>query len=52
MLDAAAKNAGWGKDLPAGQAQGIAITESFMTIVAEVVTVDMNGPEPRVIHVA
>lgn len=52
VLDAAAKNAGWGKDLPAGQAQGIAITESFMTIVAEVVTVDMNGPEPRVVHVA
>lgn len=52
VLDAAAKNAGWGKDLPAGQAQGIAITESFMTIVAEVVTVDMNGPEPRIVHVA
>lgn len=52
VLDAAAKSAGWGKALPAGQAQGIAITESFMTIVAEVVTVDMNGAEPRVVHVA
>lgn len=52
VLDAAAKMAGWGKELPVGQAQGIAITESFMTIVAEVVTVDVNGPEPRVLHVA
>ena len=52
VLEAAAKLAGWGKALPAGQAQGIAITESFMTIVAEVVTVDMNSGEPRVIHVA
>jgi len=52
VLDAAAKLAGWGKRLPAGHAQGIAITESFMTIVAEVVTVDMNGNEPRVTHVA
>lgn len=52
VLNAAAKLAGWGKALPAGQAQGISIVESFMTIVAEVVTVDMNGPEPRVLHVA
>lgn len=52
VLDAAAKMAGWGKSLPAGQAQGIAITESFMTIVAEVVTVDMSEGEPRVVHVA
>lgn len=52
VLDAAAKLAGWGKELPSGQAQGISIVESFMTIVAEVVTVDMNGPEPKVVHVA
>lgn len=52
VLDTAAKMAGWGKELPAGQAQGISITDSFMTIVAEVVTVDMNSGEPRVIHVA
>ena len=52
VLDAAAKMADWGKALPAGQAQGIAITESFMTIVAEVVTVDMNAGEPRILHVA
>jgi len=52
VLDTAAKMAGWGKALPAGQAQGISITESFMTIVAEVVTVDMNQGTPRVLHVA
>ena len=52
VLDTAAKMAGWGKTLPAGQAQGISITDSFWTIVAEVVTVDMSGDEPRVLHVA
>jgi len=52
VLDTAAKMAGWGKALPAGQAQGISITESFMTIVAEAVTVDMSQGEPRVLHVA
>ena len=52
VLDTAAKMAGWGKTLPEGQAQGISITESFMTIVAEVVTVDMSKGEPRVLHVA
>ena len=52
VLDTAAKMAGWGKTLPAGQAQGISITDSFATIVAEVVTVDMSNGEPRVTHVA
>lgn len=52
VLDAAAKKGGWGEELPEGQAKGIAITESFMTIVAEVVTVDMNSGEPRITHVA
>lgn len=52
VLDTAAKMAGWGKTLPAGQAQGISIVESFMTIVAEVVTVDMSQGQPRVVHVA
>jgi len=52
VLDRAAKMAGWGKELPAGHAQGISITESFMTIVAEVVTVDISNGEPKVTHVA
>ncbi len=52
VLDAAAKLSGWGQALPAGQARGISIVESFMTIVAEVVTVDVTGAEPRIVHVA
>lgn len=52
VLDTAAKMAGWGKALPEGQSQGISICESFMTIVAEVVTVDMSQGEPRILHVA
>ncbi|WP_409432327.1 molybdopterin cofactor-binding domain-containing protein [Litorimonas sp. RW-G-Af-16] len=51
VLDAAAKLAGWGKALPTGQAQGISLVESFMTIVAEVVTVDMSRGAPRIVHV-
>ncbi len=52
VLDTAAKMAGWGKALPVGQAQGISITDSFMTIVAEVVTVDVSSGEAIVTHVA
>jgi len=52
VLDTAAKMANWGKPLPASHAQGISITDSFWTIVAEVVTVDMTSGEPRVVHVA
>ncbi len=52
VLDAAAKLGKWGEPLPEGQARGISIVESFMTIVAQVVTVDMSGGDPRVVHVA
>ena len=52
VLDTAAKMANWGQDLPAGQAQGISIADSFWTIVAEVVTVDMSSGEPKIVHVA
>ena len=52
VLDAAAKLGKWGETLPAGQAKGISIVESFMTICAQVVTVDMTEGEPRVLHVA
>lgn len=51
VLDAAAKAAGWGKVLPAGQGIGISIVESFGTICAQVVQVDMSSGEPRVSHV-
>jgi len=52
VLDAAAKAGNWGAPLPAGQARGISIVESFMTIAAQVVTVDVTGDMPRAVHVA
>ena len=52
VLDAAAKLGEWGKELPAGQAKGIAIVESFGSLVAEVATVDISSGTPRVLHVA
>ena len=52
VLNAAAKLARWGEPLPEGQARGISICESFMTIVAQVVTVDISSGEPKVVHVA
>ena len=43
VLDAAAKKAGWGSPLPAGQGRGIAIVESFGSIVAEVAEVEVGA---------
>lgn len=48
VLDTAAKMAGWGKQLPAGWGQGIALQSSFGSIVAEVAEVDMSSGSPRV----
>ncbi|MEL7128407.1 MAG: molybdopterin cofactor-binding domain-containing protein [Pseudomonadota bacterium] len=50
-LDAAAEAADWGAPLPDGHGQGIAIVDSFGTIVAQVARVDATGPQPRVTHV-
>lgn len=49
VLDEAARRAGWGQPLPTGRAQGIALVESFGSVVAEVIeaSVDPNGL-PRV----
>ncbi len=52
VLDAAAKLGNWDTPLPEGQARGISIVESFMTICAQVVTVDMTDGDPKVLHVA
>jgi isoquinoline 1-oxidoreductase beta subunit len=47
LLEAAA--AGWGQPLPAGQAQGVALHESFGTIVAMVVQASLDTAQrPRV----
>lgn len=52
VLDRAAKLGKWDETLPAGQAKGIAIMESFGSIVAEVLTVDMSEGRAKVLHVA
>ncbi|MEO1360360.1 MAG: molybdopterin cofactor-binding domain-containing protein, partial [Pseudomonadota bacterium] len=51
VLDAAAKAANWGRDVPEGRGLGIALVDSFGTVVAQVVEVDVTGPEPKVVHV-
>ncbi len=43
VLDRAAAMAGWGSALPAGEGRGIALVESFGTIVAEVAHVVVGG---------
>ncbi|MFN4021000.1 MAG: molybdopterin cofactor-binding domain-containing protein [Erythrobacter sp.] len=50
VLDEVARRAGWGTPLPAGTGRGIAIVESFGTIVAEVIeaTIKQDG-SPRVL---
>jgi isoquinoline 1-oxidoreductase subunit beta len=48
VLRLAAQRAGWGHALPAGRARGIALHESFGTIVAQVVEVSLADKQPRV----
>jgi isoquinoline 1-oxidoreductase subunit beta len=48
VLNLAAEKAGWGSALPAGRARGIALHESFGSIVAQVVEVSIDKGEPRV----
>ena len=48
VLDLAAAKAGWGTALPAGQARGIALHESFGSIVAQVAVVSLEAGVPRV----
>ena len=49
-LDLAAEKAGWGKPLPAGRARGIAIHESFGSIIAQVAEVSVNGKGEIRVH--
>ncbi|MBV8379784.1 MAG: xanthine dehydrogenase family protein molybdopterin-binding subunit [Paucibacter sp.] len=51
VLRLAAEKAGWGTPLPAGRARGVALHESFGTIVAEVVEVTNDQQRPRVLRV-
>lgn len=48
VLNLAAEKAQWGKKMPVGHAQGIALHESFGSIVAEVVEVSVSNDKPRV----
>jgi isoquinoline 1-oxidoreductase beta subunit len=48
VLRLAAERAGWGRALPAGRARGVALHESFGSIVAEVVEVSMAEGRPKV----
>ncbi|MDP3796136.1 MAG: molybdopterin-dependent oxidoreductase [Polaromonas sp.] len=48
VLDLAAGKAGWGGALPAGRARGLALHESFGSIVAHVVEASLLNGAPRV----
>lgn len=51
VLDAAAEAADWTRPRPEGHGLGIALVDSFGTIVAQVAEVDVTGDRPRVTHV-
>jgi isoquinoline 1-oxidoreductase beta subunit len=48
VLKMAAEKAGWGRPLPSGVARGVALHESFGSIVAQVLEVSLDGKTPRV----
>ena len=48
VLGLAADKAGWGRPLPAGRARGVALHESFGSIVAEVVEASLVDGRPKV----
>ena len=48
VLNLAAEKAQWGKPLPAGMARGVALHESFGSIVAQVAEVSLQNGKPRV----
>jgi isoquinoline 1-oxidoreductase beta subunit len=48
VLDTAAQKAGWGSPVAAGRARGIALHQSFGSIVAEVAEVSLEEGKPRV----
>jgi isoquinoline 1-oxidoreductase beta subunit len=47
-LNLACEMASWGRPMPAGAAQGLAVHESFGTVVAQVAEVTLKDGEPRV----
>jgi isoquinoline 1-oxidoreductase beta subunit len=49
-LEVAAEKAGWGKPPPAGRARGLAVHESFGSIIAEVAEVSVDGQKEIHVH--
>jgi isoquinoline 1-oxidoreductase subunit beta len=47
-LNLACDKAGWGQPLPAGTARGLAVHESFGTVVAQVAEVSLKDGQPKV----
>jgi len=47
-LKLAAEKAGWGRSLPAGRFHGVAVAESFGTVVAEIAEISVENGEPKV----
>jgi len=50
VLDKVALEGGWGRTLPAGVAQGVAVHEEWDSAIAHLVEVDVRGTEPRVLR--
>jgi len=50
VLEAAAQMSGWGSPLPLGRARGIALRQSFGTIVAQVAEVSVNNNGQARVH--
>jgi isoquinoline 1-oxidoreductase beta subunit len=50
VLDEAAQRAGWGTALPAGHARGIALVESFGSVVAEVIEASVDAAGRPKVH--
>ncbi len=48
VLKLAAEKAGWGSALPAGRFRGVAVAESFGTVVAQVVEISIVDGQPKV----
>jgi isoquinoline 1-oxidoreductase beta subunit len=48
VLNLACEKAGWGQPVPAGTARGLAVHESFGTVVAQVADVTLKDGKPRV----
>ena len=48
VMDLACEKAGWGSALPAGTARGLAVHESFGSVVAQVAEVSLKDGKPKV----